>query len=248
MGSLHWLAKGRLATFGRQVGRNDKMMLQGVPGVATLLLEPDNQIMAKPICSGSLFGQQISIAVAHPPKMVVTGVDGRFVGQVGLHPDDFQETISCLQSGSPGTVDGMPKEAIGRRAVSGAFIETRGDPKVVTHKDGIPFGMPKGLQYGSGLSSRDSLLARRAAERVPKVVVVETIRMGQDACQAKPTSTKHRVTGMLSPTAIACQDGPMNRKSASPGDLEMKVKVKGVWWFGAGREPLEPKACSLSAS
>jgi hypothetical protein len=223
------------------------MMLQGVPGVATLLLEPGDQLMVKPICSGSLFGQQVSIAVAHPPKMVVTGVDGRFVGQVGLHPDDFQEAMPCLQSGSPGTVDGMPKEAIGRRAVPGAFIETRGDPKVVAHKDGITFGMPEGLQNGSGLSSRDSLLARRAAKRVSKVIKVETIRVGQDAGQAIPTSTKHRVSSMLSPTAIACQDGPLHRKSAIPGNLELHVKVEGVWGFGAGREPLEPKVSPLHA-
>ena len=221
--SIHWLAKGRLATFGRQVGRNDKMMFQGVPSVAKLFLEVGDQIMAKPICSGSLFGKQICIAVAHPPIVVVASIDGRLVGQVGFHPDHFQKTMSCLQPGSSGTVDGMPKEAIGRWAMPGAFIETRGNPKVVTHKDGISFGMPKGLQDGSGLSSRDSLLARRAAERVPKVIKVKTIGVGQNAGKTKPTSPKHRVTGMLSPTAIACKDGSMNREPPSPGDLELKA-------------------------
>ena len=58
------------------------------------------------------------------------------------------------------------------------FVKTRGNSKVVTHKDGITLGMPEGSQYSSGLGSRDSLLARSAAERVPKVIKVVPIGVG----------------------------------------------------------------------
>ena len=121
---LGWLAKARLATFGRQMGRNDKVVFQGVPSVAKLLLEIGDKFMAEPICSGSLLGKQVSIVVAHPPKVVIARVDGRFVGKVGLHPNRFKETMPCLQSGCPGTIDGMPEEAIGRWAMPGTFIKT----------------------------------------------------------------------------------------------------------------------------
>ena len=105
----------------------------------------------------------------------------------------------------------MPEQAIGRWAVPGALVETGGNSKVVANKNGIAPGMPEGLQDSSGLSSRDSLLARRAAERVPKVIKVVTIGMGQDAGKAKPTSPKHRVAGVLTSTAISSKDCSLNR-------------------------------------
>ena len=72
----------------------------------------------------------------------------------------------------------MPELTIGRRAVPGAFVETGGNPKVVTNKDGITTGVLEGLQDSSGLSSRDSLFARSADEGVPKVIKVVTIGVG----------------------------------------------------------------------
>ena len=49
---LGWLAKGRLASFGRQVGRNDKVVLQGVPSDAKLFLEPGGKVLAGPMGGG----------------------------------------------------------------------------------------------------------------------------------------------------------------------------------------------------
>ena len=125
--------------------------------------------------SGSPLSQKVSIAIAHPPEVVIAHIDGCLVGEVGLHPNHLKETMTCFQPGSPSKIDRMPEQAIGRWAVPGAFVETGGHPKVVTDKDGITTGMPEGLQDSSGLSTRDGLLARSAAERVPKVVKVVAI-------------------------------------------------------------------------
>ena len=72
--------------------------------------------------------------------------------------------MACFQSGSPGKVDCMPEQPIGRRAVPGAFVETGGNPEVITNKDCIATGVLERLQDSSGLSTRDSLFARSAAK------------------------------------------------------------------------------------
>jgi hypothetical protein len=97
---------------------------------------------------------------------------------MGLHPHHLEKTMASFKPGIPGKVDRMPKQTIGRRAVPGAFVEAGGNPQVVTHKNGITTGVLERLQDSSGLSTRDSLLARRAAERMPQVVEIVAIGVG----------------------------------------------------------------------
>jgi hypothetical protein len=64
VGTISGFAEGWLAPFGRQVGRNDKVVFESLPSDAKLLLEPGDKVMAGPMGNGCLLSQKVGIPIA----------------------------------------------------------------------------------------------------------------------------------------------------------------------------------------
>ena len=172
-----------------------------------------------------LVSQTVGKLIAMPPEMMIPHIDGGLVCKVRFHPDHLQEAKALSKPLFPGAVDGVPEDPIVSRHMIRAFVEARCYPEIITNKNCIPLGVPKGLQDGCGLGSGDCLFSWNAPIGVSEIVEPMFVPVGQDAREPKATPAEDRVTAELASITIASQDGTLHWEPPSPSDLVLETAI-----------------------